>query len=47
MEYEDISELQLFASTNRPPVLASNGKKCPSKALAEILIDCSYKIHKK
>ncbi|ORX79042.1 hypothetical protein BCR32DRAFT_294674 [Anaeromyces robustus] len=36
---DELLELQLFASSNRTPVIASNGKKCPSKELAEILID--------
>eukprot|EP00833_Pecoramyces_ruminatium_P006888 jgi/Orpsp1_1/1180920/evm.model.c7180000075125.1 len=39
LNYDEASELQIFASTNRIPVISSNGKKCPSKALAEILID--------
>ncbi|ORX47939.1 hypothetical protein BCR36DRAFT_405248 [Piromyces finnis] len=36
---DESSELQNFAATNRTPIIASNGKRCPSKALAEILVD--------
>jgi len=39
LNYDEASELQIFASTNRTPVISSNGKKCPAKGLAEILID--------